>query len=92
MNIDYKPRLVVDLTPEQFKRKQRLLNISQGLQRTIMSILLDDLLDVVEKHGPEVYGVLLKRLVKPSDILPSLVEAKKHGQRQTKKSSFKESI
>lgn len=46
---DYRPRLIVEITQEQHDKLQRL--IRWGSLRPAMSILVDTLIEVVEKHG-----------------------------------------
>ncbi len=77
---EYRPRLVIELTEEQFFRKQRLLNLSHGMQKAVFSAILDDLLDMVETHGAVVLGVILNRQLKPRSVIPILSEASNAGE------------
>ena len=67
----YKPRLSIEITEEQFIRKQKLIPF-YGLQKVLFSTLLDEILNVIEKNGLDFIGPLLNKQVGLSEILPSL--------------------
>ena len=81
-DIDRRPRFSFDISWEQQARANELLNL-HGMRRAIMSLMLDDLLDLIEEHGHVVTGILLNRHAKPREIIPCLKEAadggKAHG-------------
>ena len=74
MTDDYRPRFTFEIDEDQQRRVNRLLSV-YGLKKTIFSIILDDFLDIVEEHGPIVFGLILDRHAKPKDILPTLKQA-----------------
>lgn len=69
-NVNWRPRLTVDITEEQFQRAQRLIN--WGIRTELFSVILDDLLDAIEQEGPHVIGGLLARKIKLGDIVPEV--------------------
>lgn len=78
MSDEYKPRLSFEITEEQQARANQLLS-TYGLRRTVMGVILDDLLDLIEEHGQIVVGILLERSTKPREIIPSLAQAEKRA-------------
>lgn len=72
----YKPRFIFEITEEQKVRADRLISF-HGIRRPLFSIILDDLLDIIEKHGNAAVGLILDKAVKPSDVIPVLSKAKK---------------
>jgi hypothetical protein len=66
-----RPRLSFDITEEQMVRKNKLIPL-YGLQRSIFSVILDDVLDLIEEHGLIICGSLIEKYAKPRDIIPSL--------------------
>lgn len=71
----YRPRFTFEISEEQSLRANRLIT-TFGLRRAIMSIVLDDVLDLIEKHGQMVIGIILDGAAKPHEILPTLAKAK----------------
>ena len=76
----YKPRFSFEISEEQKKRADTLLS-TYGLRKNIFSIVLDDLLDILEDHGMIAVGALLSRTVKAREVLPSLSFAEKKGKK-----------
>ena len=74
------PRFSFEITPEQQERANRLLDL-HGARRAIFSLLLDEVLDLIEEHGQIVIGVLLQsaKTRKTTSIIPSLNHAKEVG-------------
>ena len=70
-NTGYKPRLSIEITDEQQQRINKLFG-TYGIKRAVISILLDDLLDLIELHGQVVIGIILEGAAKPHKILPTL--------------------
>ncbi len=77
-NPDYKPRLSIEITEDQQQRLNNLLG-TYGIKRSIFSIIIDDLLDLIELHGQVIVGILLDEAIKPHKIIPSLSKANKIG-------------
>ena len=76
---EYKPRFSFEISEEQKKRADTLISV-YGIRKSIFSIILDDVLDLIENHGNMVIGVILDGAAKPREILPSLVKAKKRSE------------
>lgn len=75
-NDDYRPRFIFEISEDQQRRVNELLS-TYGLKKTIFSIILDDVLDLIEKHGNMVIGIILDGAAKPRDILPILNKAER---------------
>ena len=58
MTGDYAPKFSFEITEEQKIRANRLLS-TYGLRKSVFSIILDDVLDLIEKHGQVIIGVIL---------------------------------
>ena len=71
----YRPKLSFDITEEQQERANKYLN-THGIRKAIFHVILDDLLDLIEKQGPMVIGVILSKAMKTDDLLPSMREAR----------------
>lgn len=67
----YRPRLSIEITEEQFFRKQKLIPY-YGLQKVLFSVLLDEILDVIEQNGLEFIGPIMNKQINLKEILPSL--------------------
>ena len=76
MNEDYKPRFSFEISEELHKRTSVLLS-TYGLKKTIFSVVLEDLLNLIEEHGNVVIGILLDGAVKPREIMPILNKAER---------------
>ena len=61
---DYRPRFTFDITEEQQQRANRLIS-THGMRKTLMSVVLDDLLDLLVERGQVVAGLLMNRIVQP---------------------------
>ena len=62
-----RPRLSVEITPETHKRVQNL--IPWGLQGPVMRVIIEDLLDLVEREGTVALALLIQGKVKGRQIL-----------------------
>jgi hypothetical protein len=67
-------RLTVDLSDEQGLRMDRLM--MWGVRGKVISILLDEVMDVIEKHGNVVIGAFLSGNVKILDAIKAAQEKK----------------
>ena len=74
MNDDYKPRFSFEISEEQKARADELITV-YGIRKSLFSIILDDMLDLIESHGNAVVGIILDGQVKPKDILPVMAKA-----------------
>jgi len=75
---EYKPRFSFEITEEQKARADNLISV-YGIRKTVFSIILDDVLDLIEKNGNIVLGIILDGAARPKEILPSLSKASKGG-------------
>lgn len=76
------PRFSFEITPEQQERANRLLDL-HGARRAIFSILLDEVLDLIEEHGQIIIGILLQaaKSNRTREIIPSLRKASEVGEK-----------
>ena len=72
----YKPRFSFEISEEQQNRADRLLS-TYGLRKSVFTVVLDDVLDLIETHGQVVIGVILDGQAKPREILPTLAKAER---------------
>lgn len=75
MNDDYKPRFSFEISEEQKQRADRLIT-TYGLRKALFSVVLDDVLDLIEDYGGIAVGILMSGQAKPRDILPTLTSVK----------------
>jgi hypothetical protein len=75
MTIEYKPRFIFEITDAQKTRAERLIS-QYGIRKAIFQPILDEVLDMVEKHGGMALGLFLSGKIKPSDVLPTLSQIK----------------
>uniref|UniRef100_A0A6M3K8R9 Uncharacterized protein n=1 Tax=viral metagenome TaxID=1070528 RepID=A0A6M3K8R9_9ZZZZ len=59
---DYKPRLSIEITDEQFADLQRLT--SHGLKKAIFGVIIDDVIRLLKSHGDVFIGAVLSRQLK----------------------------
>lgn len=76
MNDEYKPRFSFEISDEQKARADALI-VVYGIRKSLFSIILDDVLDLIEQHGNAVVGIILDGQAKPRDILPTLAKAER---------------
>ncbi len=74
MNNNYTPRFSFEITEAQQLRANRVLH-RHGIRKAVMSIILDDVLDLVEEHGEIIIGIICDKGTKPREIIPSLAQA-----------------
>lgn len=65
-----RPRLSVDLTPEMAAELKRL--IPWGIGRAVFLVLIEDLIEVLQKHGSQFLGAVLAKRVNMKETLPTL--------------------
>lgn len=80
MSEDYKPRFSFEISEEQKKRADRILD-QYGLRKAIFCPILDDVLDMIEEYGGVAIGVLMSGKVRPRDVIPSMKRAEEVGKR-----------
>lgn len=80
MSIDsYTPRFSFEITEEQKDRINKTALSQYGLRKAIFNIILEDVLNMLETHGPGTLGVLLSGAAKPREIVPTLNSAHEAG-------------
>jgi len=63
----YKPRLTVQITEQQFDGLRKHLEF--GMQKLLFGVIIDDLLELFERYGPEkVIGALVEKAISLKDI------------------------
>lgn len=65
MGTNYRPRLTVEITPEQQLALQKHLDF--GLQKRLFGIIIDDVIEMMEKHGRGFLAAVVKRQVSYDD-------------------------
>ncbi len=76
----YKPRFSFEIS-EELKKRTDLTLSTYGLRKTVMTPILEDLLDMIDEHGQVVIGVLLDAAVKPREIIASMAKAERKGKK-----------
>ena len=69
-------RFSFEISTEQADRVRLLLDI-YGIKKALFSMILDDVLDLIEKRGKIVIGAILSKAVKPREIVPILNKAER---------------
>ena len=79
MTEDYKPKFSFEISEELKTRANKLLS-TYGLRKSVMTPILEDLLDLIENYGQVVVGVILDGKVKPREVIPIMRKAEKKGE------------
>ena len=58
MNEDYRSKFTFEISEDQRKRADKVFS-TYGLRRAVFSVILDDVLDLVETHGGMAIGILM---------------------------------
>jgi len=66
-----KPKFSFEISEDQQRRALRVFPY-YGQRRAVMSIILDQLMDMVEKHGQMVFGIILDNDESLRECIPSL--------------------
>lgn len=69
MPVDYKPRLNVDITEEQDSKLRKL--IPWGIKHQLFSVIIDELIAILEEHGEMAIGAVLAKRISVLDIIRS---------------------
>ena len=77
---EYRPRFSFDITDEQRERCDKLIG-THGIRKALFQPILDDLLDLLEKHGQIISGIIMSKNVKPKEIMPILKQAERRADR-----------
>jgi hypothetical protein len=78
----YRARFTFDITEEQRLRANNL--IATHTRKAIFQPILDDLLDLIEKHGDIISGIIMSGKAKPREIIPILNQAEKKAERSVR--------
>lgn len=76
MAYEYRPRFSFEISQELQDKANRLIS-TYGLRKSIFSVVLEDLLDLIDEHGQIIVGVILDKAAKPREILPTLAKAER---------------
>ena len=80
MPSEYRPRFSFDITDEQQVRCDKLIS-THGMRKALFQPILDDLLDLLEKHGQIIAGIIMGRKAKPKEVMPILNNAGRRAER-----------
>lgn len=75
-NEDYTPRFTIEISEELKKRIDNSMG-QYGLRRAVVTIVLEDLVTLIENNGQIIIGAILDGAAKPVSIMPILAQAKK---------------
>lgn len=67
MSESYTPRIVTDVTEELHKRFQDL--VPWGLRGHLLTVLIEDVLDLIEQEGDIVTALIIKRKLHARNVL-----------------------
>ena len=71
-----KPKFSFEISEEQQRRALRVFPY-YGQRRAVMSIVLDEIMDMVEQHGQIVFGIILEGDVGIRQCVPSLAKVER---------------
>ena len=74
MKDNYRPRLSIVLTDKQHKALQRL--IPWGVQKQLFSIIVDDVIRLMERHGQVFIAAALSKAIKMEEYSSLKLEEK----------------
>ncbi len=86
-NPNYKPKLSIELTEEQQIGLQQI-KLPHGFMRGLFSVLIDDILALNETKGPQALALIISGIVRPSDVLPSIVATDKFYPKDNKEEHY----
>lgn len=75
---EFRHRFSFEISKEQSDRVEQFLN-THGLKKALFSIILDDVLDLLERRGAIVIGIILDGAAKPHEVIPILNKAERIG-------------
>jgi hypothetical protein len=64
---EWRPRLNVDITPEQDTALKRY--VPHGLKTVLFSVLIEELVEMLKEDAPTVISLVLKRKMTAKDLL-----------------------
>lgn len=71
-----KPKFSFEISEEQQRRALRCFPY-YGQRRAVMSIILDEVMNMVEKHGQMVFGIILDNDENIRECIPSLAKVER---------------
>ena len=71
---NYRPRLAVEITPEQQASIQKLF--PYGTQRAFFSKVIDEIIAVVEVGGPRAIAMILSEALTLEEVMPTMKRLK----------------
>lgn len=80
MNSEYKPRFSFEISEEQKRRADSLLE-TYGLRKAIFGKILDDVLDLIDDYGGVAIGVIMSGKLRPREVIPSMKQAENIGEK-----------
>lgn len=70
MSDEYRPRLSIEITPEQNQKLSKM--IPWGIKNKLFSIIIDDLLELMEVHGEKIIMAVVSKQFKVKDYAKGL--------------------
>jgi len=70
------PRFQFEISEEQRDRVNKVFT-EYGQMRSVMSRVLDEVMDMVEQHGYLVFGIIMDKDTEVRKIIPSLAKAER---------------
>uniref|UniRef100_A0A6H1ZVK5 Uncharacterized protein n=1 Tax=viral metagenome TaxID=1070528 RepID=A0A6H1ZVK5_9ZZZZ len=74
---DYRPRLSVEISDDQYRDLQRLL--PHGYKRQVFSLIIDDVIRLTQKHKERFIAAIMHKVITLEDYLSIDLEDKKDG-------------
>lgn len=74
---EYRPRLSVEITEEQQLALQKYLDF--GMQKRLFSVIIDDVIEMLEKHGRLFLAAVMLKEVSYGDYSSLELEGRKDG-------------
>ena len=80
MTSENKPKFQFEVTEEQQARALKIFS-EYGMRKAVMSPILDEVMDMIEKHGYVVLAILLDKNTKLREVIPSLAKVESAGEK-----------
>ena len=74
---EYRPRLSVEITEEQQLALQKYLDF--GMQKRLFSVIIDDVIEMLEKHGRLFLAAVMLKEVSYGDYSSLELDGRKDG-------------
>ena len=76
MTSENKPKFQFEISEEQQTRALKVFS-EYGMRKAVMSPILDEVMDMIEKHGYVVLAILLDKNTKLREVIPSLAKVER---------------